>query len=219
MSEKIRVVVADDEEIYRKALAKVLGHVPDIELVAAAKDGVEAIEKCLEHDADVLLTDLEMPVMDGVEAIRKLAKKKMDCVSVVLTAHEEHDNIFDAIRAGAMGYLLKTSNAQDIVTAIRKAVDGETIMTPSVAAKVLADFRKMEHESTLSEEHLYDLTDREMEILELVVEGLQNREIADKLCLAEKTVKNHVSNILKKLQVNSRTAAAMKAVRENIVGT
>lgn len=218
MSEKIRVVVADDEEIYRKALAKVLGHAPDIELVGLAKDGAEAIDKCVSEDANVLLTDLEMPVMDGVEAIRRLAKKKIDCMSVVLTVHEEQDNIFDAIRAGAIGYLLKTSNANDIIMAIRKAVDGETIMTPSVAAKVLADFRNME-QKRLPREHLYDLTGREMEILELVVEGLQNKEITNKLCLAEKTVKNHVSNTLKKLQVNSRTAAAMKAVKENIVGT
>lgn len=217
MSETIRVVVADDEEIYRKALAKILGHAQGIELVATGKDGAEAVELCVQHDADVLLTDLEMPTMDGIEAIRRLGKKKMDCVPVVLTAHEESEKIFDAIRAGAMGYLLKTSNANDIVSAIRRAKDGETIMTPSVAAKVIADFRKIDADRDLPSEHLYDLTERELEILEHIVEGLQNKDIAAKLFLAEKTVKNHVSNILKKLQVNSRTAAAMKAVKENIV--
>jgi DNA-binding NarL/FixJ family response regulator len=217
MSESIRVVVADDEEIYRKALAKILGHAQGIELVATGKDGAEAVELCVQHDADVLLTDIEMPTMDGIEAIRRLGKKKMDCVPVVLTAHEESDKIFDAIRAGAMGYLLKTSNANDIVSAIRRAKDGESIMTPSVAAKVIADFRKIDSDKDLPNEHLYDLTERELEILELIVEGLQNKDIAAKLFLAEKTVKNHVSNILKKLQVNSRTAAAMKAVKENIV--
>lgn len=217
MSETIRVVVADDEEIYRKALAKILGHAQGIELVATGKDGAEAVELCVQHDADVLLTDLEMPTMDGIEAIRRLGKKKMDCVPVVLTAHEESEKIFDAIRAGAMGYLLKTSNANDIVSAIRRAKDGETIMTPSVAAKVIADFRKIDADRDLPKEHLYDLTERELEILEHIVEGLQNKDIAAKLFLAEKTVKNHVSNILKKLQVNSRTAAAMKAVKENIV--
>ncbi|MCW5946401.1 MAG: response regulator transcription factor [Fimbriimonadales bacterium] len=217
MSETIRVVVADDEEIYRKALAKILGHAQGIELVATGKDGAEAVELCVQHDADVLLTDLEMPTMDGIEAIRRLGKKKMDCVPVVLTAHEESEKIFDAIRAGAMGYLLKTSNANDIVSAIRRAKDGESIMTPSVAAKVIADFRKIDSDQDLPNEHLYDLTERELEILEHIVEGLQNKDIAGKLFLAEKTVKNHVSNILKKLQVNSRTAAAMKAVKENIV--
>ncbi len=217
MPETTRIVVADDEEIYRKALTKILSHSPDIELVGTAKDGSEALELCISEDADVLLTDIEMPTMDGIEAIRRLAKKKVDCVCVVLTAHEEGEKIFDAIRAGAMGYLLKTSNANDIINAIRRAREGESIMTPRVAAKVLADFRKLDSDEDLPSEHLYDLTERELEILELIVGGLQNKDIAAKLFLAEKTVKNHVSNILKKLQVNSRTAAAMKAVKENIV--
>lgn len=218
MSEKIRVVVADDEEGYRKALRQILAHAADIELVGIAKDGVEALAMVEENDADVLLTDIDMPRMDGIECVSKLIKRKRDVICVILTVHEDNNQVFDAIRAGAMGYLLKTSTPEEVVNAIRRASNGEAVLTPKIAAKVLEDFRRQQDDEEIEDEHLYELSPRELEILEFVTKGLRNKEIADKLFLAEKTVKNHVSNILKALHVNSRTEAAMKAIKERLVG-
>jgi DNA-binding NarL/FixJ family response regulator len=218
MSEKIRVVVADDEPGYRNALSKILSHAADIELVGTAKDGMEALDLCVNEDADVLLTDIDMPRMNGIETIRALGRKKLDAVPVVLSVHEDSESVFDAIRAGAVGYLLKTSNSDDVLQAIRRAAKGETSLTPKIATMVIQDFRRQKEDRGLPEDHLYDLSPRELEILQMVSEGLRNKEIADRLVLAEKTVKNHVSNILKALHVNSRTEAAMKAVKENLVG-
>jgi len=217
MEDRIRVVVADDEESYRKALQQVLSSIPDIELVGIAKDGIEASRLVEEMDADVLLTDIEMPRMDGIECIWQLVKRKHDVVPVILTVHEEDDHVFQAIRAGAIGYLLKTSTAEEVVTAIRRAHRGEATLTPKIAAMVLEEFRRQRADENLPDEHLYELSKRELEILELIVKGMRNKEIAERLRLAEKTVKNHVSNILKSLHVNSRTEAAMKAVREKLV--
>lgn len=211
------MVVADDEEPYRKALQQVLLSIPDIELVGIARDGIEATQLVEEKDADILLTDIEMPRMDGIECIWHLVKRKHDVVPVILTVHEEDDHVFQAIRAGALGYLLKTSTAEEVVTAIRRAHKGEATLTPKIAAMVLEEFRRLHADGNLPDEHLYELSKREIEILELIVKGMRNKEIAEHLHLAEKTVKNHVSNILKSLHVNSRTEAAMKAVREKLV--
>jgi DNA-binding NarL/FixJ family response regulator len=219
MSERIRVVIADDEEGYRKALRQILATAPDIELVGMAANGQEAIETSLEEDADVLLTDINMPRMNGIEAIRTLDNRKRDIAFVVLTVHEESESIFDALRAGAIGYLLKTSTPKDVVEAIRKAHNGEASISSSIATKVIAEFRRQHEDEELDSQHLYELSERELEILEFVAKGMRNKEIAEKLCLAEKTVKNHVSNILKALHVNSRTEAAMKALREKLVGS
>jgi DNA-binding NarL/FixJ family response regulator len=219
MSEHIRVVIADDEEGYRKALRQVLATVPDIDLVGAAANGLEAVELCIEKDADVLLTDIQMPRMDGIECIQSLAKRKRDIQFVVLTSHEENESIYEAIRSGAISYLLKTSTPKDVVDAVRRAAEGEAMMTPSIASKVLSEFRRQKVDVDVDEAHLYELSDRELEILELITRGLRNKEIAEALSLAEKTVKNHVSNVLKALQVNSRTEAAMKAIKEKLIGS
>lgn len=218
MAERIRVVIADDEGGYRKALQQILAAAPDIELVGVAGNGLEAVEQCEANDADVLLTDIQMPHMDGIEAIRSLHKKKHDLQFVVLTAHEDSDSVYEAIRYGANGYLLKTSTPKEVVDAIRRAYNGEATLSPSIATKVLIEFRRQEQDEELDTQHFYELSEREMEILDLVAKGLRNKDIATRLGLAEKTVKNHVSNILKALQVNSRTEAAMKAYKEKLVG-
>lgn len=218
MPSMIRVVVADDEEGYRKAIRQILSTAPDIELVGLASNGEEALRMSLAGDVDVLLTDVEMPKMNGIECIEQITKRKRDVNCVVLTVHEDSESVFQAVRAGAIGYLLKTSTPKDVVDAIRSAKKGEALVTPSIASKVLEEFRRQAHDEDVDDEHLYELSDRELQILELVAKGLRNKEIAQRLCLAEKTVKNHVSNILKALQVNSRTEAAMKAIRERIVG-
>lgn len=218
MASQIRVLVVDDEERFRRALQQVLGAAQDVTVVQLAKDGVEGLEAAISLEPDVILSDLEMPRMNGIEMIRNIMKRTRGATCVVLTAHEENDMVFDAIRAGASGYLLKSSTAEEVIAAVRRAAKGEATLSPSVATKVLADFRRQNQFEDAAEDLLYELSKRELEILELVAKGRRNKEIAKELCLAEKTVKNHVSNILKALQVNSRTEAAMKAIKERLVG-
>jgi len=213
MASKIRVVVVDDEPAYRSALQKTLTLMPECELLGVAKDGAEAFDLCRSSAPDVLLTDINMPRMDGVELIEKVREALPDTRCVVLTVNQEDEVIFDAFRAGALGYMLKTSTPQEVVDAIRFAFKGEAKITPKVAARLVADFRSPRKEKASNVAANYALSDRETEILDLIAKGLRNKEIADQLGIAEKTVKNHVSNILKALQVNSRTEAAMKAVQ------
>jgi len=219
MSEKIRVVIADDEDNYRKAIQKTLGFAQDIDVIAVCRDGQEALDACLAEAPEVLLTDINMPRQSGIELTRKLLRKEKDVKVVILTVREDDDSIFDAFRAGALGYLLKTSTPQEVIESVRLAAKGEAKITPRVAAKIVEDFRRFEKSESSSEEaegELLVLSDREQEILQFVAQGLRNKEIADKLGIAEKTVKNHVSNILKALHVNSRTEAAMKAMKSKM---
>jgi DNA-binding NarL/FixJ family response regulator len=217
MPNKIRVVVTDDESSYRKALEKTLSLAPDCEVIAVCKDGQEALDICLADPPDVLLTDINMPRLSGIELCRKLLKREKSVNVVILTVKEDDDTVFEAVRAGALGYMLKTSTPQDVIEAVRLAARGEAKITPRIAAKVLEDFRRVKEEEEIDDSEMFVLSDREQEILDLVAQGLRNKEIATKLCIAEKTVKNHVSNILKALQVNSRTEAAMKAVKSRLV--
>lgn len=213
----IRVVIADDEEAYRKALYRILTVTQGIECVGIGADGREALEICLTKDADVLLTDIEMPHMTGIECIRELKRRKRDIEAVVLTVHEENELVFEALRLGAIGYLLKTSSPSEVTEAIERAVAGEATLSPTIATKVLQEFRRQKEDEEIEDEHLYELSEREKEVLNLITQGMRNKEIAEHLGVAEKTIKNHVSNILKALQVNSRTEAAMKAVREKLL--
>jgi len=209
--------VADDEPSYRKALEKTLGLMTECEVIAVCKDGQEALDACLADPPDVLLTDINMPRLSGIELTRRLLKQEKGVAVVILTIKEDDDTVYEAFRAGALGYLLKTSTPQDVVESIRLAERGEAKITPRIATKVLEDFRRVKEEEEVDDSELYVLSDREQEILDLVAQGLRNKEIATKLSIAEKTVKNHVSNILKALQVNSRTEAAMKAVKSRLV--
>jgi len=218
MAGKIRVVIADDEPAYRNALQRTLALVSEeCEVIALCKDGQEALDACLADPPDVLLTDVNMPRLDGIELMRRLLRQEKQVYCVVLTVREDDDTVFQAFKAGATGYLLKTSTPQDVVEGIRCAAKGEAKITPRIAAKVLEDFRRVRDEDEEDEGELFVLSDREQEILDLVTQGLRNKEIAGRLKIAEKTVKNHVSNILKALQVNSRTEAAMKAVKSKLV--
>jgi DNA-binding NarL/FixJ family response regulator len=219
MSEKIRVVIADDEDNYRKAIQKTLGFAQDVDVIAVCRDGQEALDACLSEAPEVLLTDINMPRLSGIELTRKLLRKEKDVKVVILTVREDDDTIFEAFRAGALGYLLKTSTPQEVIESVRLAAKGEAKITPRVATKIVEDFRrfeKVEGGNDGAEGELLVLSDREHEILQLVAQGLRNKEIADKLGIAEKTVKNHVSNILKALHVNSRTEAAMKAMKSKM---
>jgi DNA-binding NarL/FixJ family response regulator len=218
MAMKISVVVADDEAGYRKALTNVLASAPDIELAGVASNGREAADLVMQHNVDVLLTDIQMPKMSGLECLRELTKRKRDTAVVILTVHEDDQNVFEAVRSGAISYLLKTSTPKEVIDAIRRAHNGETTLTPAIASRVITEFRRQKEDDDVDDEHLYELSAREHEILDFISKGFRNKEIATKIGLAEKTIKNHVSGILKALQVNSRTEAAMKAIKEKLVG-
>ncbi len=217
MKPPISIVIVDDEPAYRSALQKAVGTMPECEILAVCKDGEEGLQFCLNTPPDVLLTDVNMPRMDGVEMLRRLLKKEKSVNAVVLTVAEEESTVFDAFRAGALGYMLKSSTPADVIDAVRCASRGEAKITPKIAKLVLDDFRRIREDDDTDDTELYVLSERESEILDLIAKGLRNKEIANNLCIAEKTVKNHVSNILKALHVNSRTEAAMKAVKARLV--
>ncbi|MEP0766032.1 MAG: response regulator transcription factor [Fimbriimonadia bacterium] len=214
----IRVLVADDEPNYRSALQKVLKLAPEIELVGMAADGREAFDLAQETEPDVLLTDINMPYLNGLQLTNRLTRIMPELQVVILTVSEDSEDVFEAIRSGAIGYILKDSTPKDVIEAIREAMRGESRMTPRIAKLVIEDFRRLVGAGRpTEEEHFYELSKREREMLQFLAEGKKNKEIADALSLAEKTVKNHVSSILRKLHVNTRTEAAMKAVREGLV--
>jgi DNA-binding NarL/FixJ family response regulator len=211
--DRIRVLIAEDEAMTRELLARLIALEPDIEVVGQAQNGKVAIGLCRKLMPDVLLTDIRMPDMDGIEAT-KLIKTEMPSIQVViLTIHHDDANVFEAIKSGARGYVLKESPPEQTVAAIRAVVRGEALLHPSIASRVIGEFNRLseQHEADL---RLYtQLTDREREVLKLLAHGKRNREIADELFIAEKTVKNHVSNILWKLECNDRTQAALFASR------
>lgn len=215
MAEKIKIVIVDDQPAYRTAIFKTVGLIPECEILGVCKDGREALDLCLADPPDVLLTDLDMPRLDGIELIKKLLKVEKEVKVVVLTIREDQDAFYDAFRYGALGYLLKTSTPQDVVEGIRLAHKGEAKITPKIAARMIEDFRRLKQEDFGNEDPLYELSQREGQILEFIRLGMRNKDIATKIGIAEKTVKNHVSSILKALQVNSRTEAAIKAMRNH----
>lgn len=190
---------------------------PECQITAVCKDGQEALDKCLAEPPDVLLTDINMPRMNGIELVQRLLRKEKDVKVVVLTIEEDDDTVFEMIRAGAISYLLKTATPQEVIDAVRLANRSEAKITPKIAAKLVMEFTRVKEDDETDDSELYVLSDRETEILELIAKGMRNKEIAQQLSIAEKTVKNHVSNILKALQVNSRTEAAMKAVKAKLV--
>jgi NarL family two-component system response regulator LiaR len=202
----IRVLIADDHAVVRQGLRTFLDLQDDIEVVAEAADGVEALEAAERVEPDVVLIDLVMPRLDGIEAIRRLRELVPAARAIVLSSFVEDDKLFPAVRAGAAGYLLKDVQPQDLVEAIRTVHGGGALLHPQVAARLLEE---------MTED---PLTPREREVLGLIGRGMPNKLIARELSLSEKTVKAHVSSILAKLGVTDRTQAALYAVREGIVG-
>ena len=209
---KIRIVVVDDHAILRAGLRAMLGIVPDMEVVGEAATGLEAVDLAEKLKPDVILIDLVMPEMDGIQAIRKIISKQPQAHILVLTTFAGEDKIFPAIQAGAMGYQLKDSSPQDLLDAIREVNRGQASLHPLVARKVL-DAVLNPPDRPLTPD---PLTHREIEVLRLIAEGLENREIAERLVLSDATVRTHVSNILGKLHLASRTQAALYALREGL---
>jgi len=214
MSEKITVLLVDDHVIVRSGVRAFLEANDDLEVVAEAASGAEAVRLVASHVPDVVLMDLVMPEMDGVEATWRVRQVSPRTQVVVLTSFHEDSHVFPAIKAGALSYLLKDVGPEDLADAIRAAAKGEAILHPQVAARLIKEMRGEKNEAR----NLYnELTDREREVLLLIAEGLSNNDIADRLVLSERTVKSHVSNILSKLHLADRTQAAVLAWREGLV--
>jgi NarL family two-component system response regulator LiaR len=209
----IRVLIADDHAVVRQGLRTFLELQEDIEVVGDVADGSAAVEAALARSPDVVLMDLLMPEIGGVEAIRLIREQRPQARVLVLTSFQEDEQIFPAVRAGAAGYLLKDVEPHELVRAIRAAHEGEALLHPAVAARLMEEFAS-EHGPSVAES---SLTDREREVLELIGRGLPNKLIARELGIAEKTVKTHVSAVLAKLGVTDRTQAALYAVRNGLL--
>jgi len=215
--DRIRLVIAEDERLTREALGQLLALENDIELVGMAGDGEDALRLVRKMLPDVLLTDINMPKMNGIQLTQKVKLEMPNVGIVILTIYHDDANVFQAIKAGALGYVLKDSPPEDTLAAIRAISRGDSLLHPSIAARVLAEFNRLSTQRLANMELFSELTDREIEVLKEIATGKRNREIAETLFISEKTVKNHISNILFKLQVNDRTEAAMMAARGGLV--
>lgn len=212
MTNAIRVVIVDDHAIVRKGIRALLRHLPDIEVVGEAEDGREAIAEVEKLQPDVVLMDLLMPELDGIESTRRIMLHQPETRILVLTSFAGEDEIFPAIKAGALGYHLKDSSPEELVQAIRQVHRGESSLHPVIARKVLQELSHPSERPPTPD----PLTPREVQVLRLVAQGRSNQEIADTLVISETTVRTHVSNILSKLHLASRTQAALYALREGL---
>jgi DNA-binding NarL/FixJ family response regulator len=211
VSGAVRVLLVDDQALFREALGVLLGASDGLVVVGEAGDGEEALRRVAALRPDVVLMDLRMPVLDGVSATRRIRAEFPETRVIALTTFDDDEDVFAALRAGAVGYLLKDVSSERLVEAVRAAVRDESVLQPSVAAKVLARLVAAYPDSSAREALVAPLSSRELEVLRLVADGRSNREIAGELFLAEGTVKNHVTNVLGKLGVRDRTQAALRA--------
>src|SRR5437667_10424854 len=218
IDQSLRVLIVDDHALFRRGLQMVLKQEPDIEVVGEAADGHEAVGKAQELMPDVILMDVRMPKRSGIEATQRIKELLPHVKILMLTISDEEADLYDAIKAGASGYLLKEIPIEEVADAIRSVWAGQSRISPSMASKLLTEFAAI---SKATEERPQmpapRLTDREMEVLKLVAQGLNNRDIAKKLYISENTVKNHIRNILEKLHLHSRMEAVVYAVREKMI--
>ncbi len=214
----IRVLIADDQALFRRGLYVVLGTEDGIDVVGEAENGEEAVAKTEEFAPDVVLMDVRMPKMNGIEAARKIREVAPTTKVLMLTVSDEEEDLYEAIKAGANGYLLKEISVEEVAEAIRDVVDGQSRISPSMASKLLNEFNTLAKRADEKRQIPGPtLTNRELEVLKLVAKGMSNREVAEELYISENTVKNHVRNILEKLHLHSRMEAVLYAMRERIL--
>lgn len=211
---KIRVLIADDHSMLRQGLKQILDLENDIIVIAQAANGEEAIKQAREFKPDVILMDINMPGMNGLQAIKELKEEKTQSKIIVLTIHQDREYLFKTLQMGAEGYVLKDAEPSVLIEAIRSVFRGQSFIQPNMTKELVKEFNRVTlHEKDKNNEN--SLTSREVEVLELIAEGMINKEIAKQLYISEKTVKNHVSNIFKKLNVSDRTQAAIYAFKHN----
>ncbi|TCT12253.1 LuxR family two component transcriptional regulator [Natranaerovirga pectinivora] len=211
----INILIADDHSMIREGLKQLIELEDDIRVIAQAGDGKETIEKIVKCNPDVILLDINMPIMNGLQVLKELKKEKIDAKVLVLTIHNEVEYLYKAVEIGVQGYVLKDSESDVLISAIRSINQGDTYIQPNMASLLFKRMNVKESEKKYNFNN--DLTRREIEVLKLITEGLLNKEIAHNLNISEKTVKNHVSNIFKKIDVSDRTQAAVYAIKKNIV--
>jgi DNA-binding NarL/FixJ family response regulator len=214
----IRTLVADDQEVVRAGFSALLGTQPDFEVVASAADGVEAVRLSDEHRPDVVLMDVRMPLLDGIEATRQICVGDGDGPRIlILTTFDLDEYVYDALQAGASGFLLKDAPAESLFEAVRVIAAGEALLAPAITRRLIAEFARLRPRPQAPTNGLDCLTPRETEILGLVAEGLSNREIAERLVLSDETVKTHVSHVLRKLALRDRAQAVVVAYESGLV--
>ena len=213
--EAIKLLIVDDHTVVRDGLMTMLGREKDFAVMGEARNGLEAVEKVREVHPDVVLMDLRMPELDGVEAMRRIRTEDPEVKFIVLTTYDSDEYIFDAIEAGAKGYLLKDTSREELFRAVRAVHRGESLVEPGVAAKLLDRFAQLRRESARGGQDL--LSGRELEVLRLIAKGAPNKEIAATLSISESTAKTHVANIFQKLDVKDRTEAVTQAMQRGII--
>ena len=212
----VRVVVVDDQELFRRGMVMLLGVEPDIEVVGEAGDGVTATDLVVKTAPDVVLLDVRMPKISGIEACVAIKEAVPAAKILMLTVSDEESDLYEAVKSGASGYLLKDSSIEEVAQAVRVVADGQSLISPSMAIKLIDEFKQMSQPDK-GPVSTFRLTERELEVLRLVAQGLNNKDIAKKLFISENTVKNHVRNLLEKLQLHSRMEAVVYAVREKLL--
>ena len=215
-SEPVRVLVVDDQELFRRGLTMLLAVESGIEVVGEAGDGVEGTSIAESSAPDVVLLDVRMPKRSGIEACLSIKEAVPSAKIIMLTVSDEEADLYEAVKSGASGYLLKDSSIEEVAQAVRVVADGQSLISPSMAIKLIDEFKQMSKPEKASGPGLR-LTERELDVLRLVAQGHSNKEIAARLYISENTVKNHVRNMLEKLQLHSRMEAVMYAVRENLL--
>ena len=215
---KHRVLLADDHSLFREGLANIVNAQPDFEVVGEAGDGLEVLVKARELAPDLIVMDISMPGCDGVEATQRIMAESPDITIVMLTVRDEDEELFEAIKSGARGYLLKSISSRDLVAMLRRAASGDAAISPALGGRMLEEFRRLaRQEMHAPDQETTALTQREQEVLSLVAEGATDKEIADDLSISIHTVKSHMRNILAKLHMGHRHEAALYALREGLI--
>jgi DNA-binding NarL/FixJ family response regulator len=214
---KIRVLLADDHALFREGIRSLLEDQSDIEIVGEAEDGLEVVKLSRQLNPTVILMDINMPVMDGVEATRTILGENDTVGIIILTMYPQDEHVFEALRAGAKAYLLKDTRSRKLLEVIRTVHRGQAVIDPEMTNRLLDEFRRVTNRKEQKPQKVQSLTDQEQKILTLVADGASNKDIAAELDLSERTIKNYLSVIFQKLQVNNRTEAAIRAVKDGLV--